>query len=171
MIGMRHLNTALADFNTAADKASFSCGQGACDIVVTGMKEDNLEPSRFILGDDAPGPPGPRRWTVMFHDKDFEGGSAAVDNVIQCRAGAPVDQSHGKVAQQVYDMRADTFFKDAGQFRAHTRQDGGGGKQTKDFCRTFRMHGWSSARKLVSRLQQRRERDKRCGRARFANRF
>ena len=160
MVGMRHLRATLADFDTAADKAPFAGWQGTGDIIVPRVEENYLEPPAFVLCDDAPGAAGSWRRPIMFHNQNLECGHAAIDNVVECRARAAVDQTYRKVAEKVDDMSADAFFNHARQFRSHARQHGRGGKQPKDFSRTFRMHGWSSARKLRFRLQQSGEHDK-----------
>ena len=91
----------------------------------------------FILGDNPPGAAASRGWLVMLDHQNLEGGDASIDKIRQRRPSPPVDEANGEMPQNIYDMRANAFFKYAGQLGPHPRQDGGGGKQAVDF-------GWSS---------------------------
>ena len=140
MVGMRHLRLALPDFHPTADNPAFTGRQHAADVIVTGVEEDDLQPSCFILCDHAPGAATSRWRLVMLDNQNLEGGDAAIDKVGQRRPGPPVDQADREVAKQVYDMRADALFQHPGQFRANTRQHGRRGEQAIDFGRASWMH-------------------------------
>ena len=140
VVGMRHLRLALADFHAAADDAALAGGQHAADIIVAGVEEDDLQPAGLVFGDDAPRAAGAGRRLVVFDDQNLECRDAAVCHLAQRRAGAPVDQSDGKMAQKVYNMRADAFLDCRRQFGSHAGKHGGGGKQAKNFGRASGVH-------------------------------
>ena len=149
VVGMRHLRFALADFNTAADDAALAGGQHAADIVIACMKEDDLQPAGLVLGNDAPRAAGAGRRLVMFDHQDLEGGNAAVCYLTQRRARAPVDQTDGKMAQQVDDMCADAFLDCCGQFGTYAGKHRSGGKQAKNFGRASGVHALCGPGRLV----------------------
>ena len=138
---MRHLRLALADFNAAAHDPALACGKHAADIVVAGVKEDDFQLPGLVLGDDPPGAAAPRGRPVMLDDKHFEGCDAAVRDIAERRAGTPVDQSDGKMPQQVDDVGTDAFLDCRRQLRSHTRQYRGGSEQAKNFSRASGVHG------------------------------
>ena len=83
VVGMRHLRTTLANFDTAADKASFARWQGPGDIIVPRVEENDLEPPAFVLCDDAPWAAGSGWRPIMLHNQNLECGHAAIDNVVE----------------------------------------------------------------------------------------
>ena len=169
-VWMRHLRLALADFDPAADNPPFAGRQHAADIIVPRMEEDKLQPAAVILGDHPPGTTASRGWLVMLDDKNLEGGDAAVNKVSQRRPCAPVDQPDGKVAQQVYHMRADALLKNPCQLWPHAGQHRGCGEQAIDFSGASWMHAcsvrqrWRNCSLPESRFQDKRTDEVRCSR-------
>ena len=140
MIRMRHLRSTLPQFNPATDDAAFAGWQHAADIIITRMKEYQIQLAAFIFTDHAPGAAHPGWRLVMFHHQNFKSGDAAIDYVGKRRAVPPVNHSHGQVAQYINDMCANAFFKrcrqlgpDAWQYRRRC-------KKPKNFGGTTWMH-------------------------------
>ena len=113
MIGMGHLDTALKMLGTATDKPAFPNRQQPHDIVITGMKEHQLQLARLILAHHTPRAAHPTRRLVMLDHQHVKGRHRAIGNLIQRWPGAAVNQANGQMSQNINHMFANPLFQNA----------------------------------------------------------
>ena len=90
----------------------------------------------------------------MLDHQNLEGGDAAIHDSGKGWPGPPVNQSDRQMAQQVDDMCANAFLKNAGEFRPDAGKNRRGGKEAEDFCWSFRVHGRLFVRRSSASLQE-----------------
>ena len=152
MVGMRHLDAALKMLGAARDKAALTNRQQPRDVIIPRMKEHQLQLSRLVLAQHAPGAAHAARRLVMLDHQHIKGRHRAIFNLVQRRPGAAVDQADGQVPQDINHMRANPLFQNAGQLCANTRQRCRRGKQRKNLLGAFWVHCLHGLRCLLSCL-------------------
>ena len=92
------------------------------------MKKHQFQFACIILAKDTVRTARAAWRAVMLDDQDLNGGYAAINDGVQCRALPPVNEADWQMPQHINHMTANPFFKNAGKFCTNTGQACCGGK-------------------------------------------